>query len=57
MAERARPKDKSKKETEKKQAETVHLSPEELRAISGGYQPPGFKPPLPQDAVQQQVKK
>jgi hypothetical protein len=38
MADKARPKDKSKKEPEKKQAETVHLTPEELRAISGGTQ-------------------
>jgi hypothetical protein len=44
MADKPRNPEPSKTETEKKQAETVHLTPEELRKISGGV---GFSNPLP----------
>ena len=36
MADKPRKTEPPKSETEKKQAETVHLTPEELRKISGG---------------------
>jgi hypothetical protein len=50
MAEKPRKKDKSTTKEEKKQAETVHLTPEELRAISGGVTVTGLKqPPLTWD--------
>ena len=44
MADKPRKPDQPKTEAEKKQAETVHLTPEELRKIAGGG---GFPPPLP----------
>jgi hypothetical protein len=47
MADRSRPKDKpkAKAKPEQKPTETVHLTPEELRAISGGM---SVNPPPPQ---------
>ena len=44
MANKPRKTEKPKTETEKKQAETVHLTPEELRKISGGVNQPSFPP-------------
>ena len=45
MADKPRDTEKPKVETEKKQVETVHLTAEELRKISGGATAP---PPKPQ---------
>jgi hypothetical protein len=50
MADKPREKDKSKAEPEKKQAETVNLTAEELRAISGGTSL-NPAPPMPQGVV------
>ena len=44
MADKPRDTEKPKTETEKKQVETVHLTAEELRKISGGATQP---PPTP----------
>jgi hypothetical protein len=51
MADQSRDPGKSKKETETKQPETVLLTAEELRTISGGTivnKPPPVVPPPPQ---------
>jgi hypothetical protein len=44
MADKPRTTEQPKSETEKKQSETVHLTPEELRRISGGVVPPPILP-------------
>ncbi len=50
MADQPRDPSKSKNEAEKKQPETVNLTSEELRAISGGATNP-FPPPQPKIIV------
>ena len=58
MADQPRDQGKAKDESPKKQAETVNLTAEELRAISGGFQVPAATIPSfpPPDAVRQQKK-
>jgi hypothetical protein len=47
MANKPRDTEKPKTETEKKQVETVHLTAEELRKISGGTGPSSILPQRP----------
>jgi hypothetical protein len=47
MADKPRTTEPPKSETEKKQSETVHLTPEELRKISGGTSIPITNPLKP----------
>jgi hypothetical protein len=54
MADQSRDLSKSKTETEEKQPETVILSAEELRAISGGvFSSPGPTKPTPKVIVRE----